>query len=303
MNARKIKNSLVAPLLMLLFTACAIPYETATSRTVVRVSYTNPAWAPAYHAGIRYYYFPDIEAYYDLQNRDFVYLQDGRWFFSNELPPYYGDFDLYHAYVVSLNIDVYQPWRHHHYYVANYPRYYYRNYYRNNHDYDGIRGFNENDRHPIYRPDYHRIDNNGDRGRRPNNWNDNDGRRGSGYDTDRRKTNDNATDSRRWNDDTRATRYGNDVNRNTPSGDNRTTRTGNESGRDNQSGTNATPAATRDGNNGNNNTRYSREPQEPNYYGRNIGRPVPVEHQMREPKPTKTESKGNGESRSTGGRR
>ncbi len=35
-----------------------------------------PDWAPAYGDVnlVRYYYFPDIECYYDVWNQDFVYL-------------------------------------------------------------------------------------------------------------------------------------------------------------------------------------------------------------------------------------
>jgi len=47
--------------------------------------FRNPDWAPAYYPGVRYYYIPDIETFYDLSNQDFVYLDDGQWLFSYEL--------------------------------------------------------------------------------------------------------------------------------------------------------------------------------------------------------------------------
>ena len=34
--------------------------------------YTNPSWAPPYSDGVRYYYLPEIETYYDLSNNDFI---------------------------------------------------------------------------------------------------------------------------------------------------------------------------------------------------------------------------------------
>lgn len=111
------------------------------------VDYTNPVWAPPYEAGVRYYYIPDIEAYYDLSSQEFAYLDNGQWLFSYSLPPMYSGFDLYNCFVVSLNRSVYQPWLHHQYYESHYPRYYYRNTYRN--DIGTIRGFNENNRKPI----------------------------------------------------------------------------------------------------------------------------------------------------------
>jgi len=115
---------------------------------------TPPAWAPYYDNvnSVRYYYFPDIECYYDVWNREFVYLEDGSWMFGSALPPSYSWFDLNNAFVVLLDYDVFEPWMHFHYYVSHYPRYYYRSFYRDNdRDIDHpIRGFNENGRISIY---------------------------------------------------------------------------------------------------------------------------------------------------------
>jgi hypothetical protein len=92
---------------------------------------------------------PDIETYYDLTDQDFVYLNNGQWLFSPTLPSMYSGYDLFNGFVISLNINVFQPWMHHQYYVSNYPRYYYHNVYKDI-DYKTIRGFNENERKPIY---------------------------------------------------------------------------------------------------------------------------------------------------------
>ncbi|MEI7676972.1 MAG: hypothetical protein WCJ03_09345, partial [Bacteroidales bacterium] len=147
METNKWRSGIIIPMFLLILSGCAMPLESASNRQSV-VVYENPAWAPAYHPGVRYYYFPDLEMYYDLSNRDFIYLSDGQWLFSNTLPPFYADYNLYNGFVVSLNVRVFQPWRHHQYYVSNYPRYYYRNFYsRETHR---VRGFSENERHPIY---------------------------------------------------------------------------------------------------------------------------------------------------------
>jgi hypothetical protein len=113
------------------------------------VHYVNPPWAPAYYPGVRYYYIPDIETYYDLSNQDFVYLENGQWLFSYGLPSIYSGFDLYTAHIIALDIDVYQPWMHHQFYVSNYPRFYYRSIYKDEEN-ANIRGFNENERRPFY---------------------------------------------------------------------------------------------------------------------------------------------------------
>ncbi len=127
--------------LMILFTVCN-GFVTSTLQAQV-IRYTNPVWAPAYFPGVRYYYLPDIEAYYDLSNQDFVYLDNGQWMFSYGLPSIYAGFDLFGAFVVALDLDVFQPWMHHQFYVSNYPRFYYRSVYKDA-ELANIRGFNEN---------------------------------------------------------------------------------------------------------------------------------------------------------------
>jgi len=114
------------------------------------MQYSNPNWAPDYYPGTRYYYIPDLETYYDLSNQDFVYLDNGQWFFSRSLPFIYNEYDLYNGYIIALNRDIYQPWMHHQFYVSNYPRFYYRSIY-NYTEIPYIRGFNENERKPVYR--------------------------------------------------------------------------------------------------------------------------------------------------------
>ena len=119
------------------------------SSFVTGVHYSNPLWAPVYSNGVRYYYLPDIEVYYDLSNQDFIYLENGQWLFSPVLPSFYRTYDLYNGFVVALNFNIYRPWMHHEFYVSHYPRYYYRNVYKNE-DFRDLRGFNENDRKPFY---------------------------------------------------------------------------------------------------------------------------------------------------------
>jgi hypothetical protein len=146
-------NLIITNVLMfiLLFTSGTLnlyPQEPA-EHTVI----TPPAWAPPYNNvnEVRYYYFPDIECYYDVWTHEFIYLEDGSWMFGSTLPPSYSWFDLNTAYIVFLNSNVYEPWRHFHYYVSHYPRYYYRSFYNDWDDiYRPIRGFNENERVAIY---------------------------------------------------------------------------------------------------------------------------------------------------------
>jgi hypothetical protein len=129
-----------------LFTGCGT-YVYGTSAFQPR--YENPQWAPSYYDGARYYYLPDLECYFDIYAREFVFLNNGQWMYSSTFPSIYSDFDLNNSFVVVLNSNIYQPWMHHQYYVSHYPRYYYRDYYDHS-NIPYVRGFNENNRSAIY---------------------------------------------------------------------------------------------------------------------------------------------------------
>lgn len=71
----------------------------------------QPAWGPAGYKYVDYYYFPDLNVYYNVNNRLFVF-HDGRgfWVESNYLPYEYQRYDLYRMYKVVINNQLY-PWR------------------------------------------------------------------------------------------------------------------------------------------------------------------------------------------------
>jgi hypothetical protein len=111
--------------------------------------YTTPDWLPADRVGVRYYYYPDIETYYDLSSGNFVYLDRGQWIFSPMFPSIYSGFDLYNGFYVALNFNVYKPWLYHQNYLFHYPKYYYKNVFRPD-EFKNIRGFNEYKNKPDY---------------------------------------------------------------------------------------------------------------------------------------------------------
>jgi hypothetical protein len=113
------------------------------------IQYDSPSWAPPFQTGVRYYYLPDIEAYFDLSTANFVYLDNGQWIFSINPPPIYAGYDLFNGFYVALNYNVYQPWMYHQNYLYHYPRFYYKNKYQS-HEFNNVRGYNENQRKPVY---------------------------------------------------------------------------------------------------------------------------------------------------------
>jgi hypothetical protein len=64
---------------------------------------TQPTWGPTGYQEADYYYLPDIESYYSVSTHQFIYMNGGRWVYANNLPPQYGNYDLYSGYKVVVN--------------------------------------------------------------------------------------------------------------------------------------------------------------------------------------------------------
>jgi hypothetical protein len=97
------KKALIGALLV--FGAFAItPKTEAQVRFGLNVNIGNqPAWrVPGYNYA-QYYYLPEIETYYDVNRRQFVYMDNGRWVFSNNLPYRYRNYDLYGGNKIVVN--------------------------------------------------------------------------------------------------------------------------------------------------------------------------------------------------------
>jgi len=84
----------------------------------------QPEWGPAGYDYAEYYYLPDIETYYYVPRRQFVYLDGGRWIFSSGLPPRYSNYNLYNGYkVVFKSPDAYRNYNSHKVRYARYRNY------------------------------------------------------------------------------------------------------------------------------------------------------------------------------------
>ena len=64
---------------------------------------TPPAWGPSGYDDVRYYYLPDVEAYYDVHTSMFIYVSGNHWIRRSYLPGRYRNYDLYHGYKVVMN--------------------------------------------------------------------------------------------------------------------------------------------------------------------------------------------------------
>jgi len=68
----------------------------------------QPLWGPTGYDYVENYYLPDIDAYYDVPNRVYVYDDGGRWVTSPNVPPRYSSFNFYNAHKVVINEP--RPW-------------------------------------------------------------------------------------------------------------------------------------------------------------------------------------------------
>ncbi len=112
------KNSIV--FLAILFISCFKFSAQAQVSINVNIG-TQPVWGPVGYDYVDYYYMPDIEAYYSVPRREYVYYDGGTWITSRGLPPRYSTFDRYGAYKVVINEP--SPWLYHDRYRTQYVKY------------------------------------------------------------------------------------------------------------------------------------------------------------------------------------
>ena len=86
----------------LVFSVCTLTKPQAQISLSLNIG-LQPVWGPVGYDRVNYYYLPDIETYYNVPNRQYTYLVNGRWVTTYSLPPSYRDYDLYTGYKVVMN--------------------------------------------------------------------------------------------------------------------------------------------------------------------------------------------------------
>ena len=85
-------------------------YQNATAQIRVSINIgTQPVWGPTGYDYAQYYYMPEMDVYYDIQNRMYYYPNGNRWTPTATLPARYGRYNIYNTYKVVMNQN--QPWR------------------------------------------------------------------------------------------------------------------------------------------------------------------------------------------------
>jgi hypothetical protein len=88
----------------IIFSTAAINEPCAQVRVNVNLNIgSQPDWGPVGYDHVDYYYLPDIETYYYVPSRQFIYLSGSNWIFSTALPPTYRTYNLYRGYKVVVN--------------------------------------------------------------------------------------------------------------------------------------------------------------------------------------------------------
>lgn len=119
---------------------------------------TPPQWGPVGYSEVSYYYLPDVESYYDIRQEQFIFLSNGVWIRSHNLPNRYRNYNLYNGYKVVLN-DYHgtRPYGHYKEHKVKYYKGYnkghqdnYRsvaNYNKNRNHNNGNQGYRDNENH------------------------------------------------------------------------------------------------------------------------------------------------------------
>lgn len=90
-------------LLLVLGMLGAVPLKSSAQLNVNLNIGSQPLWGPVGYEHVDYYYLPDIDSYYSVPQRQFIYLNAGNWVFNRALPSRFSGYDLYNGYKVVIN--------------------------------------------------------------------------------------------------------------------------------------------------------------------------------------------------------
>lgn len=106
---------------MVLVAGAAAIYQPAKAQVSLQINIgSQPNWGPRGYDHVDYYYLPEVESYYYVPTRQFVYLERNRWVHRKSLPARYQNYDLYNGRKVVINQP--RPYLQHRSYQASYSR-------------------------------------------------------------------------------------------------------------------------------------------------------------------------------------
>lgn len=64
---------------------------------------SQPEWGPTGYNHVDYYYLPDMDVYYYVPSKQYIYQENNNWVWRNSLPAKYRGHDMYNSYKVVMN--------------------------------------------------------------------------------------------------------------------------------------------------------------------------------------------------------
>ena len=141
-------------MLMVIIVVSASFFTKASAQLKVSINIgSQPTWGPTGYDHVDYYYMPDVDMYYYVPTRQYIYMDRGKWRFSTTLPHRYSNFDINTGYKVVVNEP--KPYNRASYYRSKYANY------KGRHDQDIIRNSHEEKYWQIKdHPDHSKWENN-----------------------------------------------------------------------------------------------------------------------------------------------
>lgn len=89
---------------MALVASATAIYTPAEAQVRVNVNIDlQPKWGPSGYNHVDYYYLPEIQSYYYVPTRQFIYLERNRWVHRKSLPSRYRNYNLYQGRKIIVN--------------------------------------------------------------------------------------------------------------------------------------------------------------------------------------------------------
>jgi hypothetical protein len=105
--------------IIVFFILCAAGLMCETLFAQIKINIVSqPLWGPVGYDYVEYYYIPEVDAYYYVPRREYIYMDNNRWITRSYLPRRYKGFDLYGATKYVINEP--KPYLKHSHYKAKY---------------------------------------------------------------------------------------------------------------------------------------------------------------------------------------
>ncbi len=94
-------------------------YQPASAQVSVSINIgSQPQWGPRGYNYVDYYYLPEVQSYYHVPTKRFIYLDRNNWVHRKSLPKIYRNYNLYQGRKIVVNQP--RPYLQHQQYQANY---------------------------------------------------------------------------------------------------------------------------------------------------------------------------------------